>query len=136
MKKILLFVLLLILAACAPAPVLSPILTTTGTQTPEVAATATPEPIKTPIPPVATETPTPEVDYPVFDKAEDILTPEKLPVVSIENVYSGKFAEIVLRMYKEGKIRQISPHAKPYPFQWGNKLADGWGNGRRSALTR
>ena len=68
-------------------------------------------------------------DYPVFDQAENILTPEKLPAVPIEKVFSGEFAEIVLRMYHEGKIRQISPDAKPYPFQWGNKTYETYGFG-------
>ena len=68
-------------------------------------------------------------DYPVFDQAENILTPEKLPAVPIEKVLSGEFAEIVLRMYHEGKIRQISPDAKPYPFQWGNKMYETYGSG-------
>ena len=68
-------------------------------------------------------------DYPVFDQAENILTPEKLPAVPIEKVFSGEFAEIVLRMYHEGKIRQISSDAKPYPFQWGNKMYETYGSG-------
>ena len=73
-------------------------------------------------------------DYPVFDQAENILTPEKLPAVPIEKVLSGEFAEIVLRMYHEGKIRQISPDAKPYPFQWGNKLTDREGIGQPMSM--
>lgn len=81
--------------------------------------------------PTATETPTltPEPEYPIFDQAEAILTPEILPFVPIEEVTSGKFGEILLRMYKEGKIRQISPDAKSYPFQWGNEFSDRTGFG-------
>jgi hypothetical protein len=72
---------------------------------------------------------TPEADYPIFDNAEDIMTPEKLPVVPIEDVFSGKFGDTVLRMYREGKIRQISPNAKPYPLEWGNELTEKRGTG-------
>ena len=88
-------------------------LTQTALAQPTATATAT-----------LTATPTPKPVYPVFDHPEDILTPEKLPFVSIDDVFSGKFGEIILRMYQEGKIRQISPSAKPYTMKWGNQLLD------------
>lgn len=117
------------LASCAPATGNPIDLATALAKPTEVAATvATAVPSKTPIP--ATSIPEltakPKADYPIFDKAEALLTPNQLPVLDVEtngDIDREKMKTVVdglTAMYVAGRIPNISPNAISLRMTKGN----------------
>jgi len=102
MKKYMLVVLLVILAACAPAPESTPTLTPTNTPEPTATPTNTPTPT---LPPTLTLTPTPEY-CPVNESSiaskeiGDIMTRFTAQTNKIGSLSNSEYTEVITEMMR------------------------------------
>ena len=129
-KVFLAFLACLLLSACGTDVTVTSQDTVTSTSIPLPTKTSTPSPTST-----LEATATPEADYPIFDKAEALLTPNQLPVLDVEtngDIDREKMKTVVdglTAMYVAGRIPNISPSAIPLRMTKGDPLfgKDHWG---------